>query len=213
MRTLPFAGKYVFSGPLSRLNKYRGNIDPLVLAENDPRFIVLDDSYSSTYCLDSDEVSNPRLSKYSIPDYIPSDTSYDWVTYTDHDPPFHIIKKLLHIALQKAHAKSSCDQDCHWHIHLVAQKDLIDCHLSDNLDTNITDHTLSFNVNKMASPQDLSNSPYITAHMFIDPRALMLVLLGIHHWNNYEVANVYFVRRFPDLYLNTMYSYLNFLCI
>ena len=65
LRTLPFVVSMYFQVHYQDLINIVAILTRCPCRER-PRFIVLDDSYSSTYCLDSDEVSNPRLSKYSI---------------------------------------------------------------------------------------------------------------------------------------------------
>jgi UDP-MurNAc hydroxylase len=211
---LPFAGKYVLKGDLSFLNKYRGVADAIEVKEIDSAAIVLADGGNEYFDLDTLTVSKERERKYSIPDYIPADNDYSWRKEIAFIPSESLLKRLLFKAIQNAHEKSECIQDCLWTIYAYDNpSELLD--ILNNL-TPWKDFAglITFNCNKFSNPlADLKSEANCHAHMFIEKKALFAVLTGVTHWNNYEVGSVKQVRRVPDIYVGEMNSYLNFLSV
>ena len=117
-------------------------------------------------------------------------------------------------AIENAHSKSECLTDCLWTIHIYDNpSDLVKI-LNSDTPCDLFKELLTFNCNKLANPiKDINKDPKCHSHMFIETKALFAVLTGITHWNNYEVGSVKQVRRFPDIYISEMESYLNFLSV
>ena len=72
---------------------------------------------------------------------------------------------------------------------------------------------ITFNCNKDLDPFDIKEKNVVHSHIFIESKALFAVLTGITHWNNYEIGSVFQVRRYPDIFVREMSSYLNFLSV
>ena len=213
-RRLPFAGKYVLKGDLSFLNKYRGVADALEVKDFDPGAIVLADGGEAYFDLETLEISKERDYFYQNPDNVPTDEDYYWRTAVGFLPNSSHLKRLLIKAIANAHSKSECLTDCLWTIHIYDNpSDLLEI-LNNPTPCDLFKELLTFNCNKSADPiKDINKDPKCHAHMFIEAKALFAVLTGITHSNNYEVGSVKQVRRFTDVFVSEMNSYLNFLSV
>ena len=75
---MPFAGKYVLKGDLSRLNKYRGVADALEVKDFDKNAIILDDGGDAFFDLENLSASRERKEFYKYPECIKSEKDYFW---------------------------------------------------------------------------------------------------------------------------------------
>ena len=206
-RHLPFAGKYILRGPLSRLNKYRGISDAIEVKARDQKAIVLGDGCDSYYDLENQVAFNERLDLYDIPDYDDSVQQYSWHSLFGEIPNMiPLLKGLTAIALKNALAKSECTKNCIWSIYVYTEHNF-DNIVSNSHPVDYCDHVSTFNCNK----KEMGNSSIdVHANMFIEDKALLAVLLRITHWNNYEAGSCFFVRRTPDTFIPEMHRFLNF---
>jgi UDP-MurNAc hydroxylase len=213
-RRLPFAGKYVLKGDLSFLNKYRGVADALEVKEIDPGAIVLADGGDAYFDLETSMVSEERDERYNIPAYIPADTDYLWRRAVGFMPSDSLLKRLIVKAVQNAHAKSECIQDCLWTIHPYRNPSELIYILNAEKPWEDYNAIITFNCNKNSNPlKDVNCNAICHSHMFIETKALFAALTGITHWNNYEVGSVKQVRRIPDVFIAEMNTYLNFFSV
>ena len=203
---LPFAGKYILSGQLSFLNKYRGVADALEIKELDGNAIVLSDSGDSFFDVETLKPSSERS------EYYPSVESgkrktYAWQDWLSVEPDITILKRLLIQAILRAHNKSECTKNCIINFNVFSEGISIENLAEKPYDNSV--HILEVNCNQKCKPFQKCNEAEITSDIFISRKALFAVLTGLCHWNNYS-GSVYFVRRYPDKFIREMQSYLNF---
>ena len=204
---LPFAGKYILSGELSFLNKYRGVADALEVKEIDASAIVLDDSGDSFFDVLGLKPSSQRTQYYPYQNSTVS-KDYAWQSWLSIEPDMTILRRLLFQAASRAHQKSECNTDCVWCFHVFSDE----VPLSDVAEKPYTHSVLilEVNCNIKSKPFDACLDPDIKSDLFISRKALFSVLTGLCHWNNFEVGSAFFVRRNPDLFSREMQSFLNF---
>ena len=200
-------------GDLSILNKYRGVADALEVKKIDKDAIILDDGGDSFFDLENLTASSVRSHLYSKADYLPIDTDYKWRTSIGFIPNPTLLKRLLHKSIANAHHRSECVDDCYWTIHSYDKPSQLLEIWSHNDPWMHFESLTTFNCNKNSKPQDISKTPKVHCHMFIESKALFAVLTGITHWNNYEVGSVFQVRRIPDQYHPEMQHFLNFMSV
>ena len=205
---LPFAGKYILSGNLSILNKYRGLADAIEIRNVDDKAVILDDSGQAFFDIHTHDASSERYHTYNLPTASVQVEPYYWQSAVNFEPSSSLLKRLLTKSVLNAHPKSEASLDLHWSIYIYPStinfdEVLRDCNL-------VSDFLMSFNCNSNSSPFDLNSTPAIHCSMYIDAKALFAVLTGICHWNNYEVGSVFSVRRTPNVYDRSMYNYLNY---
>ena len=63
-----------------------------------------------------------------------------------------------------------------------------------------------------ADPFDLKEKMKFILIFLLNQKLYLQFLLELH-WNNYEIGSVFQVRRYPDIFIREMSSYLNFLSI
>jgi len=210
---LPFAGQYILTGELSFLNRFRGVSDALDVTLIDPQSIVLADGGNAYFDIQSLFASSQRHDKYVIPDHYSACDIYYWNKALNFMPSDAHLLRLLRNAICNAHAKSECTSDCIWRIYncidLTHQITTFDAHTF----ASSSPPLIEFNCNKDSNPLEISSSPIVTCSMFIDNKALFCALVGLTHWNNYEVGSVFNVRRYPDFFVPEMHAYLNFLSV
>lgn len=213
LKRLPFAGKYVLKGDLSRLNKYRGVADALEVKNFDQDAVILDDGGDAFFDLENMNASRERKEFYNFPEIIKSKKDYFWRSALSFTPSKSLLKRLLLQSIKRAHAKSEANSNYLFSIYSYDDpKGINDIFSTSNPHKNLTP-IITFNCKKNCEPlRDIKES-LIHSHIFIESKALFAVLTGITHWNNYEVGSVYQVRRFPDKYEPKMQQFLNFLSV
>lgn len=213
LKRLPFAGKYILKGELSRLNKYRGVADALEVKDFDQDAIVLDDGGDAFFDLDNMYASRERKEFYRYPAFIQSKEDYFWRTALSFTPSQSLLKRLLFQSIKRAHTKSEAISNYLFSIYTYDDPKRIN-----EIISTINPHLklipiVTFNCKKDCNPLKDIREGLIHSHIFIESKALFAVLTGMTHWNNYEVGSVYQVRRFPDKYEPTMQKFLNFLSV
>lgn len=212
-KRLPFAGKYFLKGDLSILNKFRGVADALEIKKFDKDAVILDDGGDAYFDLESLTAFKTRKKLYNQIEYLPSDNDYKWRKIIGFIPDPVLLKRLLIKSIANAHKKSECNDNCYWSIYTYdSPSKIVDIWSSKEPWKNF-EPLFTFNCNKNTDPQKILNKPKCHSHMFIESKALFAVLTGITHWNNYSVGSVFQVRRIPDIYIETMQKYINFLSV
>jgi len=129
-------------------------------------------------------------------------------------PSDSLLKRLIVKAVQNAHVKSECIQDCLWTIHPYRNPSELTYILNAEKPWEEYNAITTFNCNKNSNPlKDVNCDAICHSHMFIETKALFAALTGITHWNNYEVGSVKQVRRIPDVFIAEMNTYLNFFSV
>lgn len=212
-KRLPFAGKYILKGELSALNAYRGVTDAVEMTKFDEDAVVLDDGGQEYFDLETMTASSIRTKRYQVHEDCGSDNTYTWRKDIGFTPDQSLLRRLLAKALINAHKRSKCIVDCFWSIYIYSNASELYKIWSTRTPWLLYDALATFNCNSARSVTEISCEPHCHAHMFIEDKALFAVLTGVTHWNNYEVGSILQVRRFPDLYIEEMYSYLHFLSL
>ena len=210
---LPFAGKYALKGDLSKLNKYRGVADALEVKSIDKNAVILADSKDAYFDIEKMQANKERKELYKMPEYIHSEKDYYWRTSLNFEPNESILKRLLITSINRAHRKSECLDNCLWSIYCSNNKNYLQQIWEEEEPWLVNEPLITFNCNKDLKPMELPKNNKIHSHLFIESKALFLVLTGIAHWNNYEVGSIMQVRRIPDLFDRHMQDYLNFLSV
>ena len=212
-KRLPFAGKYILKGDLSRLNKYRGVADALEVKDFDKDAIILDDGGDAFFDLENLSASRERKEFYKYPEIIKSEKDYSWRTSLSFTPSKSLLKRLLLQSIKRAHAKSEAFSNYLFSIYTYDDPLEINNIFSTTKPQEKSVPIITFNINRDCDPiKDIYES-LIHSHIFIESKALFAVLTGMTHWNNYEVGSVYQVRRYPDEFEPKMQSFLNFLSV
>ena len=202
---IPFAGKYILGGKLSKLNDFRGVADPVEVVNFDNRAIVLADNGGeiNTITLKTDHVRTVEYGKKQLAERI-QEVSTALMAYEKlfnareiHQLP---LRRLLESAAKRAVAKSECDED-YFFIFRIPDKQFI-----------------AINANRFASQQFTKldqgvELPTPRSEIIIDPRYLFGLLTGIYHWNNAEVGSQFETRRFPNKLNREAQNFLNYLSI
>ena len=213
MKRLPFAGKYLLQGNLSILNNYRGISDALEVKNFDKDAIVLDDGGDSFFDVESMHASRERLQKYKLPNKYNYQKNYAWRKNINFYPKRQYLKRLMIQSIKRAHLKSECEKNYFYTIYVYDQPDELIKILNNLKPQDHYEPIITFNCNKNKDPFDTEVTEEIHSHIFIESKALFSVLTGLSHWNNYEIGSVYQVRRYPDVFIREMSSYLNYLSI
>ena len=157
--------------------------------------------------------SKERQNRYKIPDIINKNKKYYWQEILSFDPPKSLLKRLLIQSIKKAHPKSECNKNCWFSFYVFDEPNELIYILKKDNPEKLFKSIITFNCNKNSDPFELAEKNIVHSHIFIESKALFAVLTGITHWNNYEIGSVFQVRRYPDLFIREMSSYLNFLSI
>lgn len=205
---LPFAGKYLLNGPSSCLNQYRGVPDAIEVLDLDPNAIIIDDGGSDYFDIDDLVISGVRTQPYNIPRYVPAGT-YEWNEYIGFTLSDLKLKSLCSLALDYAHNRSECEIDCIWNVFIMTEGIEVGDIISSKDPRQISSPLVRFNVNRLRHYSETNVATLVVCDMFIEPKAFIAAILGVCHWNNYEIGSVYHVRRKPDIYISSMFSYLH----
>ncbi len=202
---IPFAGKYLLGGKLSRLNSFRGVADPTEILEIDQNAIVLSDNGGEINTKDFIPTSI-RTKKYNDIDvnlHIDTIKDYkmDYEKLISNDEVNQLpLRRLLISAAKNAISKSECDDDYYFCFKLPNQKYAVI-----NANRNACDPIIFID--------DSFNLPSPRSEILIDPRYLFGLLTNVYHWNNAEVGSQFEVRRVPNIFNRKVQSFLNFLAI
>ncbi len=198
---IPFAGKYVLGGQLTKLNKFRGVADPVEILEIDPKAVVLDDGGDSVINTKDLTPSSSRSQKYSKEDIQArldniKDAKMDYEKlinekYLNELPLFRLLPKAYKIALNH----SELVEDYYFFIRLDDRGVLL----------NANKNNESYKV-----VRDDNNLPFPRTEIFIDRVYLFGLLTMIYHWNNAEIGSQFNSRRFPDEFNRKAQNFLNF---
>ncbi len=212
-RRLPFAGKYLLSGVYSELNPYRGVLDAVDILSIDDGALVIEDGGHHFFDLETLEASAVRSTPYNFPHHIPQANPFLWETLVNFKLSRRALLSLTHLALSHAHSKSQCEDDFLWSLYVLPDNICISTVWNTEDPTSLVSSLISFNCNKHSTYDDIPSEPSVHGSLFIPERAFISALLGLTHWNNYEIGSVYQTRRHPDVYQPSMYSFLYFLHI
>lgn len=202
---IPFAGKYILGGSLTRLNRFRGVADPVEVLAFDPNAIVLADNGGAVSSSDLKPTA-VRTIPYDQVDIARREEEIrhipmDYERLIAHEEIYQLpLKRLLTAAVGRAQAKSECLEDYYFIIGLP------------------DDEIAIINANRSAErPISFGrrgdNLPEPRSEIIIDPRYLFGLLTHIYHWNNAEVGSQYATRRVPDVLNRSAQAYLNFLAV
>jgi UDP-MurNAc hydroxylase len=202
---IPFAGKYILGGHLSKLNKFRGVADAVEILQIDPKAIILSDNDGKINT--SDLVpNNARTKPYSMEliDQRLSEIEDVKMNYEKYFETIEVdilpLKRLLVSAARNAKNKSECNFDYYFLINLPNNEFVL---LNANKDSEINLSFIDSN----------SNLPEPRSEIKIDHRYLFGLLVMIFHWNNAEVGSQYQTRRIPDTFVRKAQSFLNYLTV
>ena len=210
---LPFAGKYLLRGNLSKLNQYRGVADALEVKKIDKGAIIIDDGGDAYFDLEKNRCSRERKNFYEFPQLENNQANFTWRKLINFYPNKSLLKRILLQSLKRAHVKSECFEDMYYSIYAYDDFNELEKIWKMLKPQDNYQPILTFNCNKNKNFLDLKKDSSIHSHIFIESKALFAVLTGLTHWNNYEIGSVFQVRRVPDIYNCSMQRYLNFLSI
>jgi UDP-MurNAc hydroxylase len=202
---IPFAGKYILGGHLSKLNNFRGIADAVEILHIDPKAIVLSDNGGIINTTDlrsnmtrvhpySTELINQRLNEISS-----AKMNYE-LYFASIDIDLVPFKRLLISAARNAKYKSECNFDYYFLINLPKDEYAL---INANKDADVN---LKFIRSKLNLPEPRSE-------ITIDHRYLFGLLVMIFHWNNAEVGSQYLTRRVPDIFSRKAQYFLNYLTV
>lgn len=198
---IPFAGKYLLGGALTKLNQYRGVADPVEILEIDNKSIVLDDGGSSVINTKDMIPSSTRVKKYSKNelqirlDEI-KNAKMDYETLMDESSLDKLpLLRLLPKAYKNALKYSQVIEDYYFFIRLGSKGVL--------LNANKNNHSY-----KILNTNDSLPTP--RSEIIINKIYLFGLLTMIYHWNNAEVGSQYFSRRYPNEFNRAAQSFLSF---
>jgi len=202
--SIPFAGKYVLGGKLSKLNDGRAVIDAVDMLEYDKDAVILADHGAGT--ITTNAPKNPSIKIRTKPydnelvnHYIES-ISREIMDYEKYFGSFPVdkmpIERLVTKAFKNAISKSRCEED--FYICLRWQYNYF-----------------VMNVNKNKQDCKFLNAPDMNPSWYIeiDPKHLFGLLTNVFHWDNASVGSHYQTRRFPDGYVERVQHFLYFLHI
>ena len=200
---VPFAGKYLLGGKLTRLNDYRGVADATEVLAIDPHAVVLADDGGEidTATL---QPSGVRTQRYPLADIRRREREiaghlmdYERLISLDevHQLP---LKRLLAAAARRAGRDSECDRDFFFVLPVGGGELAV------------------VNANRAAAqPIEFVRKgtplPQPRSEIDIDPRYLFGLLTNVYHWNNAEVGSQYNSRRTPNEFVRKAQSFLTFL--
>jgi UDP-MurNAc hydroxylase len=200
-KNIPFAGKYILGGKLTKYNKVRGVADPVEILKLDPCAVVLEDDGGEIDTLNliptatrtkpySSIALNQRLREIK-------NVEMDFERLINKSEIQQLpLKRLLASATRKAVAKSECDHDYFFCVHLPSN-----------------DYAV-INANRNREPEvktlNKDSLPMPRSEIYIDPRYLFGLLTNIYHWNNAIVGSQFSTRRYPNLFDRKAQSFLNY---
>jgi UDP-MurNAc hydroxylase len=202
---IPFAGKYILGGRLSKLNKFRGVADAVEVLEFDRKAVVLSDNDGK---IDTSEMiaTNIRTKPYCIEEIEQrlieiKDEKMIYEKYFEGIQEDMLpLKRLLASAASNAKKKSECNFDYYFLIHLPNDQAAL---INANKDS---ESNLKFIDSSSIMPEPRSE-------IKIDYRYLFGLLVTVFHWNNAEVGSQYQTRRIPDVFNRKAQSFLNYLTV
>jgi len=201
---LPFAGKYVLGGKLSKLNFFRGVADPVEVLRFDPNAVVLADNGGEISTSDF-EPTRQRTEPYALEDIrarieeIESEKlDYERLISESeiHQLP---LKRLLASAYHKAVSRSEVEDDYYFVFPLNDEFIVLNANRNEKP-----------KIDTVTRPDDL---PTPRSEVDIDPRYLFGLLTHVYHWNNAEVGSQFQVRRTPNVFDRSVQGFLNFLAV
>ena len=200
---LPFAGKYILGGKLSKLNKFRGIIDPVEIKKVDKKSIILADEGKGFINLTTNKISKERLKPY--PEKMISNRVKDIknrkMAYENDikiDPKKINFQRLLYSAYLNAQKKSEVNKDYYFIFNIIHNTKTIDRFI---INCNKKKNFFQKVINKKNVP---------VSELFIDYRYFFGLLTGLYHWNNAEVGSHITARRSPDKFNRSAQRFLNF---
>ena len=200
--TVPFAGQYLLSGKMARLNKWRGVADPVEVAAFCDRAVVLDDGGAEWIDTEDLEPSRVRTATYPeamiaarIAEIERHPLAYETLVPEElaRAAP---IERLLRAAYRRALSKSECAGD---YFFILNDAFVLNARGGSEF------------LKPLAAGEAAKFSP--RSEVTIDPRLLFGLLAGVFHWNNAEVGSFFTTRRIPDQHNRAAQGFLNFLSV
>jgi len=199
--TIPFAGKYYLGGHLHSLNPYRGVSDAVEVNGFDPTAMVLQDGGNAWVDTKSLQPSAVRNELYDLKDLemFTSSLSKKPMHYEIFFENLNILdipfEEMLTVAYKNAIQKFTYQEDYWFCLKLHEGWFMMNC-----------------NTNNPACRIE-KDSPQVVprSEIYIDLRYLYGLLDGTYHWANAEVGSQFMTRRYPDVYIEEVQNYLNFL--
>lgn len=197
---IPFAGKYILGGKLTKLNPYRGVADAVEVTQFDPSALVLADggrAWIDTANLIPSSVRKELYPVGPMRDYWNSLESkpmhYEkWFSFPLEASPF---ERYLPKAYQNALRRSKCQSDYYFCLRIT------------------DDHWFFMNAKQESNQCEFTKSvEKLTprSEIEMDYRYLFGLMTGVFHWNNAEVGSQFFTSRVPDIFDRDAQSFLNF---
>lgn len=200
---IPFAGKYLLGGKLTRLNEYRGVADATEILEFDDRAMILADDGGEISTVDL-RPTGLRTTKYPLADVQRREREisayqmdYERLMRAEeiHQLP---IKRLLAVAARKASKDSECVND-YFFVFRLPEEEVAVVNANRNADLPVVFVDAS------------APLPEPRSEINIDMRYLFGLLANVYHWNNAEVGSQYETRRVPNEFNRTAQAFLTFL--
>jgi len=201
---LPFAGKYVLGGKLSKLNFFRGVADPVEVLRFDPNAMVLADNGGEISTLNF-EPTRQRTEPYALEDIRArvEEIESEKMDYERLIPETEIhqlpLRRLLASAYHKAVSRSEVEDDYYFVLRLNEEFVVLNANRKKKP-----------KIDTVTRPDDL---PTPRSEVDIDPRYLFGLLTHVYHWNNAEVGSQFQVRRTPNVFDRAVQGFLNFLAV
>ena len=199
---IPFAGKYLLGGKLSKHNQFRGIPDAVEVLDIDKCAIILSDNGGEidTVNLQPSATRNLPYSQGDIDRRITEiqGKSFDYEhIISDKDIQKVPIIPLMKTAYYKALKKSQCDFDYYFVFQFGDENSIL---------INTNKNNPQFEIHKKGLKDN--KEPY--SKIRIDLNYLFGLLVGLYHWNNAEIGSHFEVRRKPDLYQRKAQAFLHF---
>lgn len=202
---IPFAGKYVLGGKLSRLNDYRGVADAVEVTVFDHKAVILADNGGTINTCDFNpsavrkEPYPAHLLKTRLAEISESRMDYERLIPSEeiHQLP---LNRLLAIAARKANLRSECKENYYFVFDLPrGGRAVINACKGVEQVIRFIDRT--------------EELPVPRSEILIDYRYLFGLLTHVYHWNNAEVGSQYLTLRVPNELNRSAQAFLNFLAV
>jgi UDP-MurNAc hydroxylase len=199
--TIPFAGKYYLGGHLYNLNSYRGVPDAVEVSEFDSTAMILQDGGNAWVDTNTLQPSVIRSKPYDVKELenFASRLSGNPMHYEIAYEKLEILSipfvKILTNAYKKAAQKFTYKKNYWFCLKLQEEWFVMSCNSE----------------NPTCGTEKLSPQMTPRSEIYIDLRYLYGLLVGTYRWGNAEIGSQFMTRRYPDVYIEEVQNYLNYL--
>ena len=200
---LPFAGKYLLGGKLSKLNKFRGVIDPIEIKKFDKKAVILADEGKGYIDLIKNKISKERIKPYSVKmiknrEKVIKNKKMVYENDIKINPKEINFQRLIFSSYLNAQKKSEVTKDYYFIFNIT------------NKNKTINRFIINCNKNKNFFQKIKNKKSRPLSELFIDYRYFFGLLTGLYHWNNAEIGSHIITRRSPDRFNRSAQRFLNF---